>query len=140
MSRFVLDNTVTMAWCFRDEATDLSRALLVRVSNLTDYAVVPTLWLYEVVNVTQLAARKGRITEREAKEFLSSLTILPIAIETPTRSQIFDSVRALTAQFRLTAYDAAYLELAIRENLPLATFDNALAQAARTAGVPVMQS
>ena len=60
MSRFILDNTITMAWCITEEATDLTEALLGRLSNLTDSAVVPALWLYEVVNVTALATRKGQ--------------------------------------------------------------------------------
>ena len=89
MSRFVLDNTVTMAWCFSDEATDLTKALLNRLSNLTDSAIVPALWLYEVVNVTELAVRKGRITEGKARAFLDSLGDLPIEIENPTRTQMF---------------------------------------------------
>ena len=55
MSRFVLDNTVTMAWCFTEEATEFTETLLGRLSNLTDSAIVPALWLYEVVNVTELA-------------------------------------------------------------------------------------
>ncbi len=60
MSRFVLDNTVTMAWCFTDEATDFTETLLNHLSDLTDTALVPALWLYEVVNVVELAVRKGR--------------------------------------------------------------------------------
>ena len=61
MSQFVLDNTVTMAWCFTEEATDFTTTLLSRLSDLTDRAVVPALWLYEVANVVELAVRKGRI-------------------------------------------------------------------------------
>ena|SRR5437764_1398883 len=99
-----------MAWCFSDEATDLTKALLNRLSNLTDSAIVPALWLYEVVNVTELAVRKGRITEGKARAFLDSLGDLPIEIENPTRTQMFVSVRALVGHYRLTAYDASYLE------------------------------
>ena len=70
MSRFVLDNTVTMAWCFTEEATEFTKALLSRLSSLTDSAVVPALWLYEVANVVELAVRKGRIPEEKALAFL----------------------------------------------------------------------
>jgi predicted nucleic acid-binding protein len=73
VSRFVLDNTVTMAWCFTEEATEFTEALLGRLSNLTDNAIVPALWLYEVVNVTELAVRKGRIKEEKALAFLEVL-------------------------------------------------------------------
>jgi predicted nucleic acid-binding protein len=139
LSQYVLDNTVTMAWCFTDEVTPLSESLLDRLSNLTDSASVPALWLYEVVNVTQVAVRKGRIDERKAQAFLNTIAGLPIGIESPTRAQIFGTVRGLAAQYKLTAYDAAYLELAIRERLPIATFDIALADAARAAGVGLVE-
>jgi predicted nucleic acid-binding protein len=139
VSRFVLDNTVTMAWCFSDEATELTKTLLSRLSNLADSAIVPALWLYEVVNVTELAVRKGRITEEKARVFLESLADLPIEIENPTRTQMFVSVRGLVSQYRLTAYDASYLELAIRHKLPIAASDNALAKAAQAAGINLVQ-
>jgi predicted nucleic acid-binding protein len=139
VSRFVLDNTVTMAWCFADEATKLTETLLRRLSNLTDIATVPALWLYEVVNVTELAVRKGRITAEKADAFLESLADLPIEIENPALLQIFVSVRALVGQYKLTAYDASYLELAIRQNLPIATSDKALAKAAQAAGVNLVE-
>jgi len=135
VSSFVLDATVTMTWCFDDEATPLAEAILDRLSSLIDTANVPALWLYEVVNVTQTATRKGRISEEKARKFLNSIAGLPIGIESPTRAQVLDTVYELTTKYRLTAYDAAYLELAIRQNLPIATFDQALASAARTAGV-----
>jgi predicted nucleic acid-binding protein len=95
VSRFVLDNTVTMAWCFNDEATPFTETLLSRLSSVTDSAIVPALWLYEVVNVTGLAVRKGRITEDKARDFLESLTDLPIEIEEATQTRLFTSVLAL---------------------------------------------
>lgn len=139
MSCFVLDTTITMAWCFTDEATEYTETLLSRLSDLTDRAVVPALWLYEVVNVGEVAVRKSRITEEKAGTFLESLADLPIEIENPTRPLVFASVRALASRYKLTCYDAAYLELAIRHNLLLASLDNALAQAARAAGVDLVQ-
>lgn len=139
MSRFVLDNTVTMAWCFTEEATELTETLLSRLSSLTDNAIVPALWLYEVVNVTELAVRKGRITEEKARTFLESRADLPIEVENPTRTQMFVSVRSLVAQHKLTAYDASYLELAIRHNLPIASSDKALTKTARIAGVNLIE-
>jgi predicted nucleic acid-binding protein len=125
VSRFVLDNTVTMAWCFSDESTDFTKTLLNRLSNLTDRAVVPALWLYEVANVVELAVRK--------------LADLPVEVENPDQRQVFVSVRTLASQYQLTAYDAAYLELAIRHKLPLASLDKALSRAALAAGVNTVQ-
>ena len=140
MSRFVLDNTVTMAWCFTEEATELTNALLSRLSNLTDSAVVPALWLYEVVNVTELAVRKGRIPRKKALAFLESLADLPIEVENPSRTQVFVIVRALAGQYQLTGYDAKYLELANRHKLPIASLDKALSRAALAAGVHTVQA
>lgn len=140
MSRFVLDNTVTMAWCFTEEATEFTETLLNRLSELTDTALVPALWLYEVVNVPEMAVRKGRITKAKATAFLESLTDLPIEIEDLSRTEVFVSVRALAERYRLTSYDAAYLELAIRHQLPLAAFDSNLNKAARAAGVELVQT
>ena len=139
MSRFVLDNTVTMAWCFTDEATEFTETLLNNLSNLTDAALVPSLWLYEVVNVTEMAIRKGRITKDKATAFIESLTDLPIEVEDLSRTEVFVSVRAVAERYRLTSYDAAYLELAIRHRLPLAAFDSDLNKAARAAGVELVQ-
>jgi predicted nucleic acid-binding protein len=129
-----------MAWCFTEEATEFTEALLSRLANLTDSAVVPVLWLYEVVNVVELAVRKGRIPKEKALSFLVSVADLPIEVESPTRTQVFVAVRALVDQHKLTAYDASYLELAIRHELPLAALDTALTKAARAAGVELVQA
>ena len=110
MSRFVLDNTVVMAWCFPEEATEFTETLLGRLSDLTDSALVPALWFYEVVNVVGLAARRGRITEEKATGFLESLEGLPIDVENPDEKRMFGPVRALARQYKLSAYDAAYLD------------------------------
>ena len=139
MSRFVLDNTVTMAWCFTEEATEFTEVLLNRLSNLADTALVPALWLYEVVNVTEMAVRKGRISKEKATAFLESLAELPIEVEDLSRTEVFVSVRGLAERYVLTGYDAAYLELAIRHRLPLAALDSDLIKAARAAGVELVQ-
>ena len=136
----MLDNTVTMAWCFVEEATAFTETLLGRLANLSDRALVPSLWLYEVVNVTALATRKGRITEEKAGAFLESLADLPIDIEPPTRETMFISVRSLVGRHKLTAYDASYLELAIRHKLPIATLDRALVKAAGDAGIGLVRA
>ena len=140
MSRFVLNNTVTMAWCFTEEATEFTKALLSRLSNLTDTAVVPALWLDEVVNVVELAVRKGRIPGEKALAFLESLGDLPIEVENPSRTQVFVAVRRLAGQFQLTGYDAAYLEPANRHKLPIASLDKALSRAAVAAGINTVQA
>jgi predicted nucleic acid-binding protein len=135
VSQYVLDNAVTMAWCFSEEATPYTENLLDRLSNLMDRAVVPALWLYEVTNVSMLAVRKGRIPKAKALTFLKNLTDLPIEVEPPrSKGEVFLVLAEVIEQHRLTAYDAAYLELALRRNLPLATLDTALLEACRTLG------
>lgn len=140
MSRFVLDNTVTMAWCFTEEATEFTKTLLSRLANLTDRAVVPALWLYEVVNVVELAVRTGRIPGDKALAFLESLGDLPIEVENPSRTQVFVAVRMLAGRYQLTGYDTAYLELANRHKLPIASLDRALLRAALAAGLETVQA
>ncbi|MGA3043464.1 MAG: type II toxin-antitoxin system VapC family toxin [Bryobacteraceae bacterium] len=140
MSRLVLDNTVTMAWCFSDEATEFTKTLLLRLSNSTDSALVPALWLYEVANVVELAVRKGRIPEEKAIAFFESLADLPIEVENPSRTQVFVAGRMLAGQYQLTSYDAAYLELAFRHKLPIASLDRALMRAAWAAGLNTVQA
>ena len=121
-----------MAWCFSDEATAYTENLLDRLSNLEDSAVVRALWLYEVTNVVMLAVRKGRILKAKADLFLGNLAALPIEVE-PARSrvEIFPVLSDLMEEYKLTSYDAAYLELAIRRRLPLATLDRALTEACK---------
>jgi predicted nucleic acid-binding protein len=135
VSLFVLDNTITMAWCFTEEATALTEALLSRLASTADAAIVPALWLYEVVNVTELAVRRGRITAEKGAAFLESLADLPIEVESPTPARAFSSLMQVARGYQLTAYDASYLELAIRRQLPIATSDRALANAAHAANV-----
>src|SRR5437588_8116749 len=117
-----------MAWCFSDEATAYTEGFLNRLSAVADTAVVPALWLYEIVNVVALAARKGRITQPHATQFLQSLTDLPIEVDYPSSALLFKAAPRLAEQHRLTGYDAAYLELALRLGLPLATLDQELIQ------------
>ncbi len=136
MSRHVLDNAIAMAWCFSDEATPFTENLLDRLANQIDSAVVPALWLYEVTNVSMLAVRKGRISRPKAAKFLDDLADLPIEVEPSPAglATVFATIPALMEQHGLTAYDAAYLELVIRRQLPLATFDDALIKACKALG------
>lgn len=139
MSRFVLDNTIAMAWCFSDETTSYTDYFLNRLSNLVDVAVVPALWVYEVSNVTSLAVRNGRITNADAAQFLTSLNDLPIELEPLRhRREVLSALAAVSKRYSLTAYDAAYLEIALRRNLPVATLDRRLIEACRQASVTVL--
>jgi predicted nucleic acid-binding protein len=131
---FVLDASVALAWCFEDEATAESDAVLEQLAE--DSAVAPSLWELEVINVLLLAERGGRITESQTARFVALLTQLPILIDSAGVDMA--SVLAAGRHHGLTAYDAAYLVLAEREGIPLATIDGKLRVAAQAAGVTVL--
>lgn len=130
----VVDTSVTMAWCFEDEATDVTDEVLDRLRD--EEAVVPALWQLEVTNVLLAAERRGRITEAQAIRFLDLLTQLRIRVDMSVTN--VTAVLAAGCRHRLTAYDAAYLLLAERIGAPLATLDGNLMAAARTAGVELV--
>ena len=139
MSGFILDASVTLPWRFEDEATPWTESLLNRLEQ-GEAAVVPAHWPLEVVNALLFALRRKRVTSEQIREFLDDLAVLPVRIDSaPTRDQ-WSSVLALAEQHRLTAYDAAYLELSLRARLPLATLDGDLRKAAMTEGVALLET
>ena len=103
-------------------------------------AFVPALWPVEVGNVLLTATRRGRITADEWPRICASLEALPIEIEPVSTSRAWGAVLELTREHRLSGYDAMYLELAVRMQLPLATLDQALGAAARAEGLDVLAS
>src|SRR5437879_5871951 len=131
----VIDCSLTMAWFFKDEATPYTNA--VRASFASERAVVPSLWPLEVANVLLMGERRKRSTQAKTAKWLRFLSALPIAVEPETPRFAFDPFLALARSHKLTAYDAAYLELAIRRGLPLATLDHDLEKAAKALGVPL---
>ena len=135
---FVLDTSLSCAWCFADEASAESWALLERLQGAQ--AQVPSLWLWEVGNVLVQAERKGRITSAAIRTFLGLLETLPIRIDQVTTATAWHDTLALALarSHRLTTYDAAYLELALRLGLPLASRDQALNAAASKEGVSLL--
>ena len=136
MAEFILDCSLTMAWCFVSEQTPQTQALLARLS--TDEARVPALWPLEVANVLLVSERRGKITQAQAAQFVAALRSLPIVVETDTAGRVWDQVLPLAREHRLSSYDAAYLELALRTGLPLATLDADLKKAASALGVVVL--
>ena len=133
MSSFVLDASATLAWCFEDEGTVLAAAVLERLRD--QEAVVPPLWLLELANGLVVAERRGRITRAESTRFLGLVGELPIRIDQTSTLNLASSVMELAREYDLSAYDAAYLELALRLGQPLATIDERLRSAADRAGV-----
>jgi predicted nucleic acid-binding protein len=125
----VLDCSIVMALCFPDEASALADAALDAVT--TGGAAVPAIWWFEVRNVLIVNERKGRIDAARSGAFLADLAKIPIRID---REPDNDAVLALARAHRLTVYDAAYLDLALRLGAPLATLGDDLANAAPKAG------
>jgi len=132
----VLDCSVALSWYFEDEQSPFVMQIMDRV--IEDGAVVPAIWRYEIANGFQSAIRRRRIDALYRDESLKSLISLDIEIDAESLDQVWTRVAFLAGQYRLSVYDAAYLELAQRRALPLATLDEALAQAAREAGVVVL--
>lgn len=128
MSGLVLDASAVLAWCFEDEAGPDTDALIDRVA--VAGALVPALWPLEVANALVVAERRGRITCGDSLAFIAMIEELPITVDAGTAARAFHETIALARDHALSSYDAAYLELAIRARLPLATGDGSLRQAA----------
>ena len=132
----VLDTSATLAWIHADETTDAIRDVFDRVAE--GGAVVPALWRLEVANSLTMAVRRGRINAAFRDAALADLDLVGIQTDDRTDAHAWGRTLALADRFRLTVYDAAYLELAERTALPLATLDRELLAAARAMGVPVL--
>ncbi len=137
MRRFVLDCSVVMSWCFEDEADAYADSVLFLLADAE--AVVPSIWTLEVANVLLVGERKRRLTKAGTIRFIKLLRGLPIIIDQETPDFVFHEVLSIGRQYGLSAYDAAYLELAMREGMPLATRDLGLRQAALQCGVELVQ-
>ena len=132
----VLDVSIALTWCFEDEMTPASMDLLTAISSLD--LVVPALWHSELANVLVAGERRQRIDEPAIDAFLGLLRDLLIETDQPRQGFEIGSVIAVARRHGLTAYDAAYLELALRRGIPLATYDAALRCAATEAGVALL--
>ncbi|WP_263080622.1 type II toxin-antitoxin system VapC family toxin [Endozoicomonas sp. Mp262] len=136
MTDFVLDNSVTMRWLMvTNNVADQQYAEDVMTTLAHVDALVPNLWHLEVCNVVSRSERRGEIDPGQSEGFIAQLENLPIYIDPLTANQAFSRTLGLARSYKLSSYDAAYLELAIREGLPLATLDDALELAAKQAGV-----
>jgi len=138
---FVLDNSVAMRWLLGttkpEESVYAGKVLEVLAAG---QAMVPSLWALEVANVIAKAESKGQVTEARSQTFLALLARLNIVDDKATVAHALGDTLNLARRYKLSAYDAAYLELAMRKGLPLATLDAELAKAAASAGVTIFGS
>lgn len=132
-TRFVLDCSIVFAWFFADEADAYADDVAAGLPAAE--AVVPSLWPLEVANTLVVGERRGRSTPAQAAAFLARLASLPIIVDDQTPLVAWSGALPLARAHQLSAYDAAYLELAIREGLPLASLDDPLRAAAKLLGV-----
>lgn len=137
---FVLDNSVCMRWLFGDGSSDdLSYAsyVLSLLEDGSNGALAPSIWPLEVANVIARAEAKNLIGEAQSTEFTSTLKDMGIGIDPATAAHALDDTLQLARRFNLSAYDAAYLELALRQGIPMATLDANLRDALRRTGVAI---
>lgn len=133
---FVLDNSVTMRWFFGDgKSGELAYAAEVLDVMKQADAIVPVTWGLEVANVIAKAEAKGLVTEARSSSFLEILAGLDINEDTNTFAHALSGTLELARRYKLSAYDASYLELSLRLGIPLATLDEDLQKAAKKAGV-----
>ena len=135
MALFVLDTSVTMAWCFEDENNPYADAVLESLAE--NSAIAPEIWLLEVSNVLVVAERRKRMTKADSVRFQELLRELSIQVEHSTQQRIFGENLDLAREQNLSTYDAAYLDLAMRAGCSIATLDNALKEAAKRCGVAI---
>jgi predicted nucleic acid-binding protein len=138
VSGFVIDASAAVVWCFDDEATTATHALLDRFEE--EYAEVPCLRHMEMANALAVGERHGRITPARTSEFIALIAGIPIVVGEQTPLLALSTVLDLARSEGLSAYDASYLKLAMRRGLPLATRDDALVKAARRVGVTLLST
>lgn len=135
---FVLDASIALAWCFVDEKTAFTEHLLEQLSTEKEIVCVPEIWSLEIANILIAAERRKRISYAQVMLCLDLLQNLPITIDRETSQHAFHETIALSYSEKLSTYDAAYLELALRRGIPLASKDMALCKAAERLGVKVL--
>jgi predicted nucleic acid-binding protein len=138
VSRFVLDASIVLAWCFPDENAVLAQhaAMLFKQG---DTALVPSFWPHEVLNALLAGERRKRISRALVHSFLNDLATLPIELVQTSAGIVFERTQSLSRKYSLTAYDAAYLDLALDRHLPLATLDEDLMAACEESGVGLVR-
>jgi predicted nucleic acid-binding protein len=134
---FVLDSSVTLTWCFEDEATPYADQVLDLLGS--DSALTPAIWPLEIANALRTAERRGRLHPADSVHFTELLRALPVSVESMPLERALGAVLDVARAYELTSYDAAYLEIAMRVGLSLATQDVRLSAAAERAGVPLAE-
>ena len=137
MKQFVLDCSVAISWCLPDEVDAYAEAILDRLTSIerSIAAVVPSIWSLELANVFLVSERCQRISQEDVATAISLINQLPIKVNSAISPEILNSILEIGRKYNLAAYDAAYIELAIRLDIPLATNDRRLIAAAQQSNI-----
>jgi predicted nucleic acid-binding protein len=138
VSRFVLDASVVLTWCFPDENAPMAEHVADMFKH-GDTAIVPSFWPHEVLNALLVGEKRKRISRELVRSFFDDLARLPIVLEQFPATIVFDRVQHFSRLHGLTAYDAAYLDLAADSGFPLATLDEDLMRACKKARIRLVQ-
>jgi predicted nucleic acid-binding protein len=133
---FVIDSSIAVAWCFQDAATPATNHLLERM--VTEAAAVPAWWYLEITNVLALAERKKRVTAAQVAQFIALIESLDLEVDDQAPGRAFAHLLPLCRSHELTSYDAVYVDLSLRRQLPLASLDDDLRAAAKALGIEVL--
>jgi len=136
--RFVVDASVVLTWCFPDENSVLTKKVA-QMFKQGDSAIAPSFWPHEVLNALLVGERRKRISTALIRTFLTDLEALPIALQEVPAEAVFDRIQSVSRAHGLTTYDAAYLDLAQSNGLPLATLDVDLISACSKTGVGLIR-
>ncbi len=132
--RFVIDNSVVMAWCFEDETSSYADTILESLK--TTAALAPSVWPLELGNALLAARRRNRLGKAPVTRFLALMKNLPIHVEQESPERMLNEILSLAREQGISTYDASYLDLAMRKGLPIATLDSSLEKAARNCQIP----
>jgi predicted nucleic acid-binding protein len=132
-----LDASTVLTWCFPDEEAQKAEKISERIA-LGDIPTVPAFWRHEVLNALLVGEKRKRLTSDLIRTFIEDLERLPAEVDSPSAQTVFRTTQGLCRRHGLTAYDAAYLELAMRHRIALATADGALEQAAHAEGIEIV--
>jgi predicted nucleic acid-binding protein len=138
LKEIVIDASVALAWCFPDEASDYADSVLVGVEDQS--VIVPAIWALEVANALLVGERRKRIRQPEIRRFVELVNGLSVVEDRQLFSNTVGNVLPLAREYGLSAYDAAYLDVAARRDIPLATLDSALQKACLAAGIDIFRT
>jgi predicted nucleic acid-binding protein len=139
VSRFVIDASIVLTWCFPDENAALAQHVA-GMFQQGDTALVPSFWPHEVLNALLVGEKRKRISTEMVQNFLDDLALLPIVLQEFPAETVFNRIQTLSREHGLTAYDAAYLDLALDRGAQLATLDADLIRACKKARVGLVQA